>query len=195
MKKTITSLFLAAMIIVSGLINTACFGSFALTKKVWKFNDGLGNKFVKSLVFWVLNIIPVYGVCAWVDIVILNLIEFWTGSNPLAMKPGQKETQLVSANGKTYEITATQNRFDIKQLAGPDAGKEMALVFTPENTSWNIEAEGQFIQVVQYYENDGIAMVRVFAPENQVLEMPASVNSVAEAKMVFEQYSSFALAK
>lgn len=68
-----------------------CFGKFALVRKVYQFNDsinaggGLINRFVKTLVFYVLNFIPVYGIAGFVDFVILNLIEFWTGSNPLAL--------------------------------------------------------------------------------------------------------------
>lgn len=63
---------------------TGCFGKFALLGKVYNWNDSLGNKFVKTLVFWGLNIIPVYPLCATVDYLILNTIEFWVGSNPLA---------------------------------------------------------------------------------------------------------------
>lgn len=68
-----------------------CFGKFSLIRKVYQFNDsinvggGLVNRFVKTLVFYVLNFIPVYGIAGLVDVVILNLIEFWTGSNPLAL--------------------------------------------------------------------------------------------------------------
>ncbi|MCM8814656.1 MAG: DUF3332 domain-containing protein [Candidatus Omnitrophica bacterium] len=68
-----------------------CFGKFSLVRKVYQFNDsinvgsGLLTRFVKTLVFYVLNFIPVYGIAGLVDVVILNLIEFWTGSNPLAL--------------------------------------------------------------------------------------------------------------
>jgi hypothetical protein len=59
-----------------------CYGSFELVKKVHKFNGTLGNKFVNELGFLVMNIVPVYGVAALVDAVVLNSIEFWTGKNP-----------------------------------------------------------------------------------------------------------------
>jgi hypothetical protein len=59
-----------------------CYGSFELVKKVHKFNGTLGNKFVNELGFLVMNIVPVYGVAAFIDAVVLNSIEFWTGRNP-----------------------------------------------------------------------------------------------------------------
>jgi hypothetical protein len=74
---------------------TACFGKFALTRKIYEWNDSFDNKFLKTLLFYGLNIIPVYGIGGAVDFFILNLIEFWTGSNPLSMAPGQKEKQVI----------------------------------------------------------------------------------------------------
>jgi hypothetical protein len=59
-----------------------CYGSFELVKKVHKFNGTLGNKFVNELGFLVMNIVPVYGVAAFIDAIVLNSIEFWTGRNP-----------------------------------------------------------------------------------------------------------------
>ena len=69
---------LAVMMATAG----GCYGSFELVKKVHKFNGTLGNKFVNELGFLVMNIIPVYGVAAFIDAVVLNSIEFWTGKNP-----------------------------------------------------------------------------------------------------------------
>jgi len=59
-----------------------CYGSFELVKKVHKWNGTFGNKFVNELGFLVLNIVPVYGVAAFIDAVVLNSIEFWSGKNP-----------------------------------------------------------------------------------------------------------------
>lgn len=82
MKKTstrwIVTLILAVMISAVG----GCYGSFTLVQKVHKWNGTFGNKFVNEVGFLVLNIVPVYGVAAFVDAIILNSIEFWTGKNP-----------------------------------------------------------------------------------------------------------------
>jgi hypothetical protein len=74
----ISVFMLATMLVTAG----GCYGSFELVKKVHKFNGTLGNKFVNELGFLVMNIVPVYSVAAFIDAVVLNSIEFWTGKNP-----------------------------------------------------------------------------------------------------------------
>lgn len=62
-----------------------CMGSFTLTKKLYGFNDTItGSKIVNNLIFWGLNIVPVYSLAIAGDAIIFNTIEFWTGSNLLA---------------------------------------------------------------------------------------------------------------
>jgi hypothetical protein len=117
-----------------------CFGKFALTRMIYEWNDSLGNNFLKSLVMWVLIIIPVYAIAGFVDIVLLNLIEFWSGSNPLAMKEGEVEKQLLTKCGVTYELTATKNSFHVKQLDGIEAGREVSLLYSPENGKWTCKS-------------------------------------------------------
>ncbi len=78
MLRWVSVLMLAVMMATAG----GCYGSFELVKKVHKFNGTLGNKFVNELGFLVMNIVPVYSVAAFVDAVLLNSIEFWTGKNP-----------------------------------------------------------------------------------------------------------------
>ena len=63
---------------------TGCFGSFHLTRTVYGFNAGLDNKFVRTLVMWGLLIIPVYELAALGDVLIFNVIEFWSGNAPAA---------------------------------------------------------------------------------------------------------------
>lgn len=64
-----------------------CYGKFALTKRLHKWNGSLGDKFVNELVFLVIGVVlPVYGIAALVDAVVINSIEFWSGKNPVASK-------------------------------------------------------------------------------------------------------------
>jgi hypothetical protein len=65
---------------------SACFGSFNLTRKLYGFNKDVSpNKFVREVVFLAFNVVPVYGAAGFVDAVITNSIEFWTGKNPVQM--------------------------------------------------------------------------------------------------------------
>jgi hypothetical protein len=64
--------------------SSACFGSFNLTRKVYEFNKSVSDdKFVRELVFLGLGVVQVYSIGAFIDAVIVNSIEFWTGENPV----------------------------------------------------------------------------------------------------------------
>lgn len=66
--------------------SSACFGSFNLTRKLYGFNKDVSkDKFVRELVFLGLNIVPIYGVAGFIDAVVANTVEFWTGENPITM--------------------------------------------------------------------------------------------------------------
>ncbi|QSQ19894.1 DUF3332 domain-containing protein [Pyxidicoccus parkwayensis] len=68
---------------------TGCFGQFKLTQKIWQFNKNIsGEKFVQWLMFLVLVIVPVYEIGALIDSLIINSIEFWSGSNPVGSVDG-----------------------------------------------------------------------------------------------------------
>lgn len=76
---------------------SGCFGSFSLVKKVYKFNEGLGTKWVQELGFVVMSIVPIYGGATLIDALILNSIEFWTGDKPVAttIKSSDEKTQIT----------------------------------------------------------------------------------------------------
>lgn len=68
----------------SAALLSGCYGKFALTKKVYDFNGSVHpNGIVKSVIMVGLNIIPVYGLAIMADALILNSVEFWTGTNPM----------------------------------------------------------------------------------------------------------------
>ncbi|MFA6623567.1 MAG: DUF3332 family protein [Fibrobacteraceae bacterium] len=79
MKKGLIAISLAAVIALCG-----CYGSYAVTNKLYNWNSAIGNKWAKAAVNFVMLIVA-YPVCSWlVDGIVLNSIEFWTGSNPVA---------------------------------------------------------------------------------------------------------------
>src|SRR5690606_39851280 len=85
-----------AVVATAMLGTSGCFGSFNLTRKVWAFNKNVSeDKFVQELVFLGIGVIlPVYGVAALIDGLVVNSIEFWTGENPVMMS---KETRIDGA--------------------------------------------------------------------------------------------------
>lgn len=77
-----------------------CMGSFALTKGLYAWNDSVtGNKIINNVIFWGLAILPVYELAVFGDVVILNTIEFWTGTKLLgeASDPAAADTAVAVA--------------------------------------------------------------------------------------------------
>jgi len=90
-------------------VSSGCYGSFGLAKKVHKWNGDVSeNKFVQWLVFVGLCVIPVYEVSLIVDALVLNTIEFWTGSNPVGgvaqVERAEDGSVLVTRGGESFRV-------------------------------------------------------------------------------------------
>ncbi|MCL2326096.1 MAG: DUF3332 domain-containing protein [Proteobacteria bacterium] len=70
--------------VVLGAMLNSCFGSFGATRFLYNFNDSFDNKFVKTIIMWCFTILPAYPLFIFADFWIINLIEFWSGSNPIS---------------------------------------------------------------------------------------------------------------
>lgn len=149
MKKVISCLLLSSTILFS-----SCLGSFRAFNNLKDWNQGAtDSKFLDNLIFWGLNIVPVYGLFFLGDALIFNVIEFWSGSNPIAMKPGESETQMVEHDGNTFKMVATQNRVQITVVEGPKKGKKLDLVYKPDEKSWNaVRPNGEIIKLSSFEE-------------------------------------------
>ncbi|MAY83401.1 MAG: hypothetical protein CMP59_04635 [Flavobacteriales bacterium] len=146
------------------ITQTSCFGSFELVKKIYDFNDSASdNNFVKTLLFYLMVIIPVYGISAFLDVIIFNLIEFWSGSNPLAMAEGEVEQEVITVNGQDYLVTATKNQFKFEKLNGEEAVEIGILKYKEESKTWAYAKNGEETNLatvnedfsVTYYTNQG----------------------------------------
>lgn len=141
-------------------------GSWGLTKKIYQWNDGAtGNRFIDNLLFWVLGF--VYFFTIWIDFFIFNLIEFWTGSNPLAMAPGEVETGIVKGkDGNEYQMTVSLNRYEAVALTGSKKGEKSALVYNPATKTWSLEQKGEVLPVATMHTETN--KVEVFGPNGEV---------------------------
>jgi hypothetical protein len=89
----------------SATLLSGCFGSFSATRKLWGWNDDVGNKWVNWLVFLGLSILPVYELFVLADVLVLNSLEFWTGSNPVRRAgDGSTVTRVGTADPKTLRL-------------------------------------------------------------------------------------------
>ena len=132
MKKRIISA--VAILLASSMMFTSCIGSFGLTNKVRTWNQSISNKFVNELVFIGFWILPVYEISILSDMLVINSIEFWSGSNPvIAGKKTIKSENgeyLVEWNKSGYKITNTFDKTEVNFTF--DSDTQTWSVATPE---------------------------------------------------------------
>ena len=107
---------------------TGCIGQFALTKKVYDWNLKTGEgKWVDELLFLVLGWIPVYGIAVWIDAVIINSVEFWTGTNPVSEKAAVVgQTRRIQGQDGGYADMTLQADNSIAVVTFDAAGEQTA---------------------------------------------------------------------
>ena len=121
-----------AVCVLAGLLPLAsgCFGSFGMTRKVYGFNKQVSSdKWVREIVFLVLVIVPIYGLATLADGLIFNLIEFWTGRNPVLAEDGDSQT-IRTAEGSATLTRISANALDVS-VRGAD-GSERRFVMVRE---------------------------------------------------------------
>ncbi|HOA09492.1 MAG TPA: DUF3332 domain-containing protein [Tenuifilaceae bacterium] len=178
MKKT-TMFISIFLVMIMGAVQSSCIGSFKLSKKVLTWNKSLGGKFLNELVYILFWVLPVYEVSMLIDGLILNTIEFWTGSNPVAMNPGEVESKIVEQNGVRYQVVASQNRFDFTQLDGPQKGQSGALVYSPTTKTWSYEGETLSVELLRL-NDDGTTSVLL--PEGATVAVDATLGLTASLR-------------
>lgn len=118
MKAIKTSIICCAL---SGLTLTSCIGSYALFNKVRSWNEqATGSKFLNELIFVGLWIVPVYEVSMLADTFVLNSIEFWSGSNPVA----DTGTKTIETENGIYTVETKTDGYHIEK-----EGEEKTLDF------------------------------------------------------------------
>jgi hypothetical protein len=145
-------LSIAAMSIAIGaLLMNSCIGSFGLTMKVLNWNQQVTNeKWVNELVFLVFWVVPVYEISLFIDGVILNTIEFWTGSSPVS----QVDTTVKGVKG-TYHVKSNDTGYDVVLL---ETGEKAQFVYDNAAKTWSIAANNKIVPLIKY-NNDGIANI------------------------------------
>ena len=146
--------FTVAVVIAlsASFLGTSCIGRFQLTNKLLSWNSQVGNKFVNELIFLAFHIVPVYEIAYLADALVLNSIEFWSGSNPTA---SIGEVKTVQGENGEYLVKTNENGYTITKK-GED--KSVDLVYNKENNTWNAVADGQSFELVKMNE-DGTAVL------------------------------------
>lgn len=147
MKKIIISAAIIALLCSS---LTSCMGQFALTKKLYAWNEQISNKFVNELVFVAFWILPVYEVCGLADVLVINSIEFWSGDNPMTASTKKIETDhgryLVKCDGKGYDVTFEPT------------GETYRLDFAVDSQTWSLQYDGKEYPLMTFVDDTHVSM-------------------------------------
>lgn len=127
MKRSVFTLAVA-LTLSGSVMFTSCIGSFGLSNKVLSWNQSLGNKFVNEIVFLAFWIIPVYEITMFADVIVLNSIEFWTGSNPVSASV----KEIKGKNGN-YTVETTEDGYNISN----EKGDELSLIYDKDTNVWS----------------------------------------------------------
>ena len=132
--KTLKSL---TLLMAGTMAVSSCIGSFGLFNKVLDWNkQATGNKFLNWLIFIVIS--PAYVLCGVADMIVINSIEFWSGTNPLAENIGKTEN-IMGSDGKLYAVTTLEDGYEVK---APD-GKIVNFKHNAEDDSWSMIQDGE----------------------------------------------------
>ena len=132
MKKGLINVICVLLLVSMCAMSFGCYGSFNLVKKVYKFNGTVGDKWVNELVFLVMNIVPVYGAATFIDAVILNSIEFWSGTNPMAQNAAP--ATMTGDDGTSITFNSATKTMEIKRSV-PGKGESIYRVTREDGQS------------------------------------------------------------
>lgn len=167
------NLKIAAILLSGSLLFSSCVGSFGLFNRLSSWNQSVGNKFVNELVFLAFNIIPVYGVAYIADALVINSIEFWSGSNPMANVGDVKK---VKGENGDYLVKTLENGYSITKEGETTS---MDLTYNKEKSTWNVEANGESAELIKI-NNDGTA--DLFLPNGEKMNVTLDAQGMMAAR-------------
>ncbi len=174
MKKRSVAVIMATVILGSVLF-TSCIGSFGLTNKLYGWNKSVGSKFVNELVFFAMVVIPVYEVTMFVDGIVLNSIEFWSGNNPVAAG----EIKTIKGEKDIFMVEALENGYKIQN----STGDEISLVCDESNT-WSVVTKDISAKLLKVVDEDNAV---VYLANGKEMNVPLSEAGVLAFRQAVDQ--------
>lgn len=162
----------ATVLLSVTLLASSCVGSFSLFNKLSAWNrDATGSKFLNELIFIVIS--PAYVVCSAADVLVLNSIEFWSGSNPVA---AGKTMNVQGQDGRYYAVKTLKDGYEIK---APD-GKITCFLYDKDNDSWSQQEDGKTVEIFRF-NDDGTIQVNLGEKKMDITADEMGLNEVAAA--------------
>lgn len=178
--KTLKSIIL---LMVGAVLMNSCIGSFGLFKKVLTWNKSATNsKFLNELIFILIS--PAYVLCGTADLLVLNTIEFWSGSNPMAKNVGKTEN-VMGSDGRLYAVTALKDGYEIKDADG----NIVDFKFDEKDQTWSVEKDGVKTTLLKIKDND---TAEIYLKDGKTMDVALNDQGVYEARMAVNDGIYFA---
>ena len=169
----------SALLLAATIMFSSCIGSFQLTNRIKDWNSNIGNKFVNELIFIACHIVPVYQVSIFVDAVVLNSIEFWTGKQALA-NAGEKKI-VKNSEGKNIEITAMENGYNLT-----DGAVSMNFVFDEATQVWSAEYNNQSTNLIKIVDDNN---AQLFLMNGDMMDVTLDANGMNMVQMYMNNFA------
>ena len=168
------------------LLFSSCFvGKFALFNKYANWQTHMSSsKFLNAIVGFIIGPL-VSAVCLIADTLLLNSIEFWSGSNPVQANIG-KTQQVMGQDGRYYAVTTLKDGYEVKSPTG-----EMTYFrHNAENDSWSVEQNGVSKELFRF-NKDGKTIRATINSQTKDLTMDEA--GIYQARMMANEGSFFAM--
>jgi hypothetical protein len=132
-----------AVLVSGSILLSSCIGSFSMFNRILEWNRSIRDPWANEVVFLALWIIPVYEITFFLDIAILNSIEFWTGDNLLA----DSGTTTVEGGDGVYTVEKQAHGYTIRK---DGESRTLEFVFHREDRSWEVETAGRKYKLLRF---------------------------------------------
>ena len=169
----------SALLLAATIMFSSCIGSFQLTQKVFKLNNSIGSKWVNELVFAACCILPVYEITLFVDAIVFNSIEFWSGKKVLANN-GEKKI-VKNSQGENVEITAMENGYNLS-----NGVESMNLLFNEETQVWSAEYNNISTDLIKLVDENN---AQLFLMNGEMLDITLDAEGLNIARMYMNNFA------
>lgn len=170
------NLSVVAVLLAGTMMCSSCMvGSYGLFNKYRQWQTHMtSNKFVNAIVGFVIGGF-VYGICYFVDSLVLNTIEFWSGSNPVA----ENTTTIKGQDGRYYTVKTNRQGYEITS----PTGEVTKLIHDEKADSWSMVQNGVVTEIFHYNADGTVTANLKNGKQITVNQDEAGLNQVRQATM------------
>jgi hypothetical protein len=161
-------------LVACSVVLSSCVGSFSLFNHLAQWNKkATRSKILNELIFLVIS--PAYAVCGVADVLVLNTIEFWSGSNPMASNVG-KTQNVLGNDGKLYAVKTLKDGY---QITTPE-GAVSLFSYDKKTNSWSMTVNGKTTEIFRF-NDDGT--IQASLNNGQKINVPVSEEGIYETRL------------